>query len=148
MNHPTFIRIAIFWSWVATLLFGVTLLCLVGKYWRVDISLTLDCITKFVSFLLPAIGVMGVFFFQLQQEQQDAVVTADPALSLAANLGFIYNFMFWCVLVFGIGFLGFGDNLQTATDNVLRLMGLLGFFSTAPITYLFAKRQRQQRRRD
>lgn len=148
MNRATLIRIAIFWTWIATLLVGVAVYFAAGTYWKVNVSLTLDCVTKFVTFLLPSIGVMGVFFFQLQQEERQAIETEDPALTLAAKLGFIYNFVFWCVLLWGIAFLGFGDDLLAATDNALKLMGLLGFFSTAPITYLFAVRRRTRSRRN
>ena len=142
MSRTTYIRLATFWLWIVTLLLGLLVYFISGRNYSVSPSYTLDCLTKFVTFVLPQLGVMGVFFFQLQHQEQKAIDTREPALTLAAHLSLVYNVIFWISLVFGVGFLWLGEDMGAATDNLLKLMGLLGFFSTTPIAYLYTARYR------
>jgi len=135
-SKNVFLRIAVFWIWIATFVASIMCYIFVGIKTQ-NLNETIDALSRFTAFFFPQLGVMFAFYFNMTQTQQERIVVEMHAASTAIWLTIIYHITLWVLLLLGLILWKFGDKIIDATENIIRMMGFFSVLGTVPLAYLF-----------
>lgn len=145
VNNTGKIRLRVFYIWFLTL--SVILVAFAEKISGIrnlspPFSATLQSAQILIGLVLPQIGVMSAFYFNLDRQSEKLNSLSRDQVTVITFMSVFYHVIFIACVVFGIVFYGFdssadGNALQRNTAAIVAIMGLFSLF-LAPVAFLFA----------
>lgn len=144
------VRLGVFKIWFVTL--GIVIVVYVGLFAGVrgvppPFSVAFQSLQIMIGLVVPQIGVMAAFYFNLDRQQRKIEALTKPQVLIITSFSVAYHIIFNLALVGGVVFYVFdrtadGQSLQRNTAAVVAIMGLFSAFLT-PVAFLFARPEHQ-----
>jgi hypothetical protein len=139
------IRIRVFRVWFITL--AIVIVAFAEKVSGIrhvspPFSSTFQSFQMMVGLIVPQIGVMSAFYFNLDGQKNKIESLSSNQIEVITLMSLFYHLIFIISVIFGIVFYSFdsqadGNALERNTAAVVAIMGLFSLF-LAPIAFLFA----------
>jgi len=139
------VRMFVFHIWILTLI--VILLVFVVAYFSPvtpPFSSTLQSLEMLTGLVLPQIGIMTAFYFNLDAQRNKLNSLTADQIAVVITLSVLYHVVCIFSVIAGVGFHAFdrtSDPDSALVRNTAAVVSIMGLFSLllAPIAFLFSK---------